>query len=228
MSNVSLRANINTNKVGNGIGSNLFTYRVQDPNAMMCPRWTGQDLAGREVCEYSFYTKRAGCNSAEDRIVVENFLRPKYTSYVGTHAAGIGGSIYDAPTTDFQKSDYMGSLAQSDAAGKSTGHFGYVDPGNGSYRTGNIRHDLSGVLGHPELRPIAPSADAFARLNTQKRADQAGAIGFRNHELKNNTNVRQTIHGLQYSVNPNESHFAMGPNSDSRYANNREFKSFAQ
>ena len=39
------------------------------------------DLTGRRVCPDSFYTKSAGCNSAEDRVVVENNLRPQYAEF---------------------------------------------------------------------------------------------------------------------------------------------------
>lgn len=56
---------------------------------MVCPVWNGRDLTGRQVCADSFYTKRAGCNSAEDRVVVENAQRPQYMEYVNLDASGI-------------------------------------------------------------------------------------------------------------------------------------------
>jgi len=56
---------------------------------MVCPVWNGRDLTGRQVCADSFYTKREGCNSAEDRVVVENAQRPQYMEYVNLDASGI-------------------------------------------------------------------------------------------------------------------------------------------
>ena len=74
-----------------GDEARLQTNRIQNPDAMMCPVWGGSDLAGRPVCEDSFYTKRGGCSSALDRIKVENFQRPSYSNFVTISAAGISG-----------------------------------------------------------------------------------------------------------------------------------------
>jgi hypothetical protein len=61
---------------------------------MMCPVWNNVDLAGRQVCQDSFWTKRAGCNSSLDRINVENDLRPQYMEYITLDACGINGDMY--------------------------------------------------------------------------------------------------------------------------------------
>lgn len=64
---------------------------------MVCPPWTGFDLVGRPVCADSFMNKTAGCNSARDRVDVENSLRPQYIEYVNLDAAGIkGATMYDS------------------------------------------------------------------------------------------------------------------------------------
>ena len=55
---------------------------------MLCPLWQGTDNYGRMVNPDSFYTKNAGCNSAEDRVQTENFLRPQYMEYVSLDANG--------------------------------------------------------------------------------------------------------------------------------------------
>jgi len=53
------------------------------------------DTAGREVCQDSFQTKRGGCNSATDRVEVENNVsRPQYMEYITLSANGIAGNIY--------------------------------------------------------------------------------------------------------------------------------------
>ena len=61
---------------------------------MICPLWNGRDSTGRVICVDSFVTKSRGCNSAEDRVVVENNVsRPQYLEYVTLNAAGVGGNI---------------------------------------------------------------------------------------------------------------------------------------
>lgn len=77
-----------------GWASKVQSDRFLNPNNMVCPIWNGLDTAGREVCPDSFVTKRAGCNSADDRVVVENALRPQYMEYINLNANGIGGNVY--------------------------------------------------------------------------------------------------------------------------------------
>ena len=227
MSNVSLTANILTSKVITGNADRLQTYRIQDSDAMMCPVWNGQDLAGRQAGEYSFYTKRAGCNSAMDRIVVENFLRPSYTNFVTTNAAGIAGYVYDTPAgNNFQRAENTGATNARLTAGQSTGHFGYGSASAGPYLSGNVRQELNGVLGSTSPNPIAPSANAFASLSTQARYDQAGAIGYQVQSVKNIQNAPQrTINGTQWSPNPNDSYFGVGPSRQSMYVRGQATKS---
>ena len=68
---------------------------------MVCPVWNGKDTAGREVCQDSFNTKRGGCNSATDRVEVENNVsRPQYMEYITLSANGIAGNIYGNQSKD--------------------------------------------------------------------------------------------------------------------------------
>ena len=96
-----------------GDEARLQTNRIQNPDAMMCPVWGGTDLSGRDVCGDSFYTKRAGCSSALDRIKVENFQRPSYSNFVTISATGISGddanygtnlTTIDTATANLQRS----------------------------------------------------------------------------------------------------------------------------
>ena len=66
--------------------------RFLNANNLVCPLWNGVDTAGRIVCPDSFYTKRAGCNSAEDRVFVENSHRPQYSEYINLSFGAIAGS----------------------------------------------------------------------------------------------------------------------------------------
>ena len=72
MSALSLEASIRTCKVDTGWANKMESDRFLNPNLMVCPVWNGFDTAGRMVAPDSFWTKNAGCNSAEDRVVVEN------------------------------------------------------------------------------------------------------------------------------------------------------------
>lgn len=91
---ISLQKSVRSCTVNTGESDRIQSDRFFNPNNLVCPVWNGQDSAGREVCPDSFWTKNAGCNSAEDRVVVENVLRPKYMNYVTLGAQGIAGHIY--------------------------------------------------------------------------------------------------------------------------------------
>ena len=94
MSSLSLDASIRTCKVETGEATRIQSDRFQNPNNMVCIPWNGRNLKGQSVCADSFYTKTPGCNSAEDRVGVENNLRPDYSSYINLNTAGIQGDIY--------------------------------------------------------------------------------------------------------------------------------------
>lgn len=85
---ISLLGSINVCKVNTGYANKIQSDRFENPDAMTCPLWNGQDSFGRFVHPDSFYTKNGGCNSADDRVAVENFLRPQYMEYVALDAAG--------------------------------------------------------------------------------------------------------------------------------------------
>ena len=86
----SLESSIRTCKVDTAWDARAQSDRFLNPAQMSCPTWSGFDLVGRKVCPDSFYTKSAGCNSAEDRVVVENNVsRPQYR--VHTHLVPVGG-----------------------------------------------------------------------------------------------------------------------------------------
>lgn len=94
MSNLSLEKSIRTCKVATGWADRMQSDRFLNPSQMTCVTWNGFNSKGQRVCQDSFNTKTAGCNSAEDRVVVENNLRPQYSDYVTLNVAGINGYIY--------------------------------------------------------------------------------------------------------------------------------------
>ena len=214
MSNVSLTANLLTDKVSPGAAAQSFTYRIQEPSAQMCPVWNGQDLAGRPVCEYSFYTKRAGCNSSLDRITVENFLRPKYTNYVTTNAAGIAG--YNGQE-NFASGDNLSrdneSIAMSSrsSAQARTGQFGLASAEQIKPISSNRM--IAAISGELTPDAMVRNADTMARNAQNGRSNQNIYIG-------NNSQKRfdYGINGPQYltspttySVDPNLTYQALAP-----------------
>lgn len=124
MSAISLDASIRTCKVETGEAGRIQSDRFLNPNNMVCIPWNGLNSKGQSVCPDSFYTKRPGCNSASDRVVVENHLRPDYATYINLNTAGIQGNIYGPPgnTAAWDKS---GSANQwLDSRNNVTGNFG--------------------------------------------------------------------------------------------------------
>ena len=100
---VNLESALRTCKVDAGYQQRIQSDRFLNPKNLVCPVWNGLDTAGRVACADSFYTKREGCNSAEDRVGVENILRPQYMQYISDSL----GSSYNnnSPTRDVSKSN---------------------------------------------------------------------------------------------------------------------------
>lgn len=106
MTSLSLEKSLNTCKVQTGWSNRNQSVRFQDPNAMVCPTWNHVDSTGRLACANSFYTKRAGCNSAMDIVAVENEVsRPSYSHYIQLNVNGIKNSV--GGSTDMAHSDGM-------------------------------------------------------------------------------------------------------------------------
>ena len=95
MSLISLEGSVRTCKVNTAWANRIQSDRFENPKLMLCATWNGMDNAGRPVSADSYMTKTAGCNSALDRVDVENYLRPQYTEYASLDAAGIQGQFYD-------------------------------------------------------------------------------------------------------------------------------------
>lgn len=79
---MNLESALRTCKVDTAYQEKIQSDRFLNPRNSVCPVWNGLDTAGRVACKDSFYTKREGCNSALDRVGVENVLRPQYMQYI--------------------------------------------------------------------------------------------------------------------------------------------------
>ena len=123
---ISLEAATRTCKVDTASAGRIQSDRFLNPNNVMCPVWQGVDLAGRTVCPDSFYTKRAGCNSAADRVIVENAQRPQYFEYINLSDEGIRADIYK---NNMYFQDAGVANAQLDNTQRHTGSFNVMPAG---------------------------------------------------------------------------------------------------
>jgi|UniRef100_A0A6C0E1L4 hypothetical protein len=109
---VNLESAIRTCKVDTGYSSRVQSDRFLNPSNLVCPVWNGLDTAGRLVCANSFKTKREGCNSAEDRVGIENIQRPQYMQYISMQtSANSYNNNYQVPEgvkENFENMDFSG------------------------------------------------------------------------------------------------------------------------
>lgn len=84
--NVYAGCHVNKNKTERD-----FSDRFLNPNNMVCPPRAGVDTLGRPAGEYSIRTTSAGCNSALERVAVEDYQRPSAFSSVSLNNIGMMG-----------------------------------------------------------------------------------------------------------------------------------------
>jgi hypothetical protein len=156
---ISLESAIKTCKVSTAWANRVESSRFLDPNQMVCPIWNGMDTAGRQVCPDSFMTKRAGCNSAEDRVSVENnVVRPQYMEYINLSSQGVAGNIY-GNTMPWKNS-----------------HMRTQDLNKINHITGNFGSQF-GASVYPSCG-YAPYKDAMAQENQHNRQGQGLQHGY--------------------------------------------------
>ncbi len=164
-----LRGSINTNKTNVGDAERIISDRIQNPDEMTCPLWSGQDLAGRQACAASFLSKTAGCNSAEDRIFVENGLRPQYINYVTLSASGIDMTDRDNRTNNLL-------AAGADAADAARANLTGTIPRFGTSNADRIRN-ISSSRGQAAAANAFAGQDTDAAISQESRRRQATIIG---------------------------------------------------
>jgi len=96
------------------------------------------------VCPDTFHTKSAGCNSAEDRILIENQItRPQYIPYINLNIDGVTGDyMYDQ---DIKKT-YDRSIELNDRLHTGGSGFGeqmskFINQGGGCSRASDTGMD---------------------------------------------------------------------------------------
>jgi len=128
---ISLEKSVRTCSVNTGEAKRIQSDRFLNPHNLICVPWNGLNNKGQEVCPDSQWTKTAGCDSALDRVAVENSQRPKYINYVTLGADGIQGSIYG------QVADYTNAVGREKdmmSRNQITGNFGLQWGANEKYQ----------------------------------------------------------------------------------------------
>ena len=161
---------------------------------MVCPVWNGVDTAGRGVSPDSFVTKTAGCNSAEDRVVVENNQRPQYMEYINLSANGIQGDIYGANGGNPEMFEYTMPFAE---AGALNNRFNYPAnrqaclAGKGGVSCANNVNNITGNFSTPLYGSVYPScgyypySQAMAQEQQAMRKQAALQEGFIGNQYRN-------------------------------------------
>lgn len=179
MSSFSLEAAVRTCKVDTSWASRTQSDRFFNSNNMVCPVWNGMDSANRAACPDSFMTKTAGCNSAEDRVMVENDQRPQYMEYVNLNANGFGAPLYG----DTMPWNNVGCQNAQLSAGRS----GEFYPGSGyggfghQYLATNAPNQ-SGVSG--KCCSAVPYKQAMAQVQQAEHFVQANTHGFNSNNRR--------------------------------------------
>lgn len=120
---ISLEKSVRTCNVNVGEANRIQSDRFFNPSNMVCVPWNGLNNKGQEVSPDSFWTKTPGCDSAEDRVLVENAQRPKYFNYVTLGAQGVNGDIYGRSSSDNFK-DALARDKFNNSRNQLSGNFG--------------------------------------------------------------------------------------------------------
>ena len=181
----SLQSSVRNCSVDSGWADRIASDRFLNPSMMICPTWSGFDSAGRVSCPDSFYTKSIGCNSADDRIFVENALRPKYYEYINLDAAGLNG---DGMYNSYTYTDEGERTQSTDNAHKYSGSVGFDYGGNIRANCGMKRYNQVTSMSAP-AGPYTdmPSSMSSGGSSCGGRQVIAGIEGYRGFENRYNS-----------------------------------------
>jgi hypothetical protein len=185
---LSLQKSVASCSVSTGYADKLWSDRQLNPNSLLCPVWSGLDTYGRVASFDSFNTKTAGCASAEDRVAVENFLRPSYAEYTALDASGyLNPAALGEPVSvkeSFQKGTSLHVEQELQRMAHQNGAVGI------NYRKTNQPYSsgLQGVNGNVSTgfqgfnQPVHETyVDTRANRNFQERRDLSAISGWKSH-----------------------------------------------
>lgn len=180
---MSLEKSVRTCDVNVGEANRIQSDRFFNPYNMVCIPWNGLNNKGQVVAPDSFYTKTPGCNSAEDRVMVENAQRPNYMSYVTLGAQGIQGNIYGNMEAKSQAMgrDNMVRMINNDGGAKKHPQWGTGGTGNFGKQFGaNV--DFHGCTVSPD--GATAYERAMQQVNTQMRNQNYLQQGFLSYDSR--------------------------------------------
>lgn len=185
---VALTGSVQTCSVNTGYATKLWSDRFENPSNLLCPLWNGLDQYGRAVSYDSYNTKTAGCESALDRVAVENYQRPQYSDFIPLDTMGylnpaaLGMPV--DPSTKFQKQTelYRGQAVKEDfMQGGSVGY--QYGKNNSPYTSGycGVQGDCKNGMSvyRPQVRENY--VDTRANRNFQERRDLSGIAGYKSN-----------------------------------------------
>ena len=208
MSIPSIGKQILGTRVITGDSNRIQTDRIQNPDAMMCPVWGGSDLAGRQVSENSFVSKKEGCHASLDRIKVENNLRPAYTNYVTISAAGIAGENANyGPNTTVNNNKF--SNEQRKRLHNNNPHFGLVSSQAILPSSGRLEVNSANAYQSADMNSVnAQNARTRQNLN----------IGSNSQQTYNRMNSGRVNPNTTSTVNQYANYAYKNTNTNSQYA----------
>jgi hypothetical protein len=143
---LSLEGALRTCKVDTAWANRIQSDRFENPELMVCPVWNGFDNSGRPVSADSFVTKSAGCNTPEDRVFVENALRPQYFQYVNLDAEGLNGNldaVYPTENNMFNSDSGLRTFGLQQLNPKITGQFSQPSGATNYPRCSSYSYDVA-------------------------------------------------------------------------------------
>jgi hypothetical protein len=175
----AIRNSVNIDKTNVGSAERIRGNRIQNPDEMTCPMWNGMDLAGRPACANSFDTKMEGCNSPQDRILVENDLRPAYSVFIPIlDAAGIKGNFSRSKlvrSNDIAAASAAKTASAAMAIKSGTPGFGLVSGADAISSAGSSGSDDVRAANAMVVSPYSPYGDPAYAENSRK--EQALRVG---------------------------------------------------
>lgn len=176
--------------VNTGYANKLQSDRFENPQNLLCPLWNGLDQYGRVSSYDSFYTKAPGCQSAEDRVAVENYQRPQYIDFIPLDASGyLNPSALGTPVSSKENYQKQTELLRGQAVNqlfKQGGSVGVAySKTNAPYTSGycgvdggaNCKNGLQGYKSQIQEGYV----DTRANRNFQERRDLSAIAGWKSN-----------------------------------------------
>jgi hypothetical protein len=169
----SLSNSITIPKVNVGAANQLWSDRRYNPEESTCQMWGGTDLTGRAVCPGTFLTTDGGCNSALERIYVENALRPNYAEYQTLDTRGYTENLYDPQIGTAQIEGYT-----SNSRGQRIG----TTQSEGSRIASRQRNAVAknsprfGLVSNQKIRPGGSVRDSDIAVRSSMNQNKAAAL----------------------------------------------------